>query len=190
MQETTGIRATAISGGMLYHGTDDTIRRYDADSAVYLWQTIGGATSLAVTGNALYYANPNAVGAVNLFDNFPLWTLALAPGCSAYVRVVTSAVAAVSRCAGAIPHVVNSLTGRAPSVPLQFNVGDVPIAASKQVMIGVTATGGLRAWSLVNGDSLPIHQPAATVRLVSQSGPVIGRAVIVVPENGRLEVIG
>ncbi len=190
VQQPTSIRATAISGGALYHSTDTAILKYDVDTALFLGQVNVGATSLAISGDAIYYANSAVAGAFDKDSSFPLWTMPLSPSCGAYVRVVTTSVAAISRCATAAPYVVHSISGGVPSVPFQIGVGDVPIAASKQVMIAVTATGGLRAWNLLNGDSLVIKQPTAPARLSGQSGPVVGGGVIVVPENGRLEVIG
>jgi PQQ-like domain len=190
IQESTAIRTFAISGGVLFNATQSAIYRYDADTSVYLGQFGVPVSSIAITGNAMYYVSDAVVGAVDVHSFFALWSKPITPDCGAFVRVVTSGLAMASRCASTQPVIVDSITGSTSPVLRGMGVGDVPIAASKQVVIAVSPGGGLKAWSLLDGTSLAIRQPTAPARLSGQSGPIIAGGVIVVPEVGRLEVIG
>jgi len=109
------------------------------------------------------------------------------------VRVVTTLVAVASQhtCVAGLP-MMFARNGAGAGFALQAVVGgDTPVAFGYKVLLGVSATGKLKAWDmrtgLTLGRALTMPATAAPVIVSSHGGPVVASKHVVVPEHGVLQ---
>lgn len=188
------IASFAAANGRFFVATDRGGASYDLDLGTLIDDMPGitGVRSIAVTDGSLFVATTTQFKGLDTSGG-PRWTRDATAGCRPRVRVITTLLAIASQhtCAAA-PPLVFARNGAGPGFALQAVVGgDTPVAFGYKVLLGVSATGKLKAWDMRTGPTLgralAMPATAAPVIVSSHGGPVVASGHVVVPEYGVLQ---
>ncbi len=194
------ISAFAANSAVMYVASSAALEVYDLDTGSNVNTVFGGAgaTSIIVAASGIYTTIPSTSttpSRITHFDatGFVLWSKALDAGCSARARVLTAGMFGVSMsCASpATPVFYERGAPVLAMQPSDTTGGDRPIAAAREFIIAIGASGQLKAWDTRNLRwGLPIAVPTLANPAVATGtgGAILAFGQLIVPERGGIEV--